>query len=149
MTQPLDCVSWEFIIQLLSFRRFSQIWTDWISILLSSANTRICVNGELSDMILHGRELRQEDPLSLLFFVIVMDRLGRLFGLASLEGLLQALGRPLLRQSSLFTDDTAIFIHLHQEDIRATSELLNLFGNTTWLHTNITKSKIIPQMRKH
>uniref|UniRef100_A0A453BHE8 Uncharacterized protein n=1 Tax=Aegilops tauschii subsp. strangulata TaxID=200361 RepID=A0A453BHE8_AEGTS len=51
---------------------------EWISILLSSASTRVLMNGEPGPPIWHRKGLRQGDPVSPQLFVLAVDTLARL-----------------------------------------------------------------------
>lgn len=48
-----DSVSWEFLLQLLTWRGFGTRWTNWTAGVLATSSTRICINGESSDEIRH------------------------------------------------------------------------------------------------
>jgi hypothetical protein len=75
------------------------------------ASSRIILNGIPRKDILHGRGLRQGDPLSLLLFDIAIDPLQRLLEKATESDLLSAMpgGIQGLRVS-LYADDAAIFL---------------------------------------
>jgi hypothetical protein len=63
----------------MAFVRFPVAWWEWKSILLSSASTRVQLNGVHGERIYHARGLGQGDPLSLMLFVLVMEILNNLF----------------------------------------------------------------------
>ncbi|KAM0914464.1 hypothetical protein ACQ4PT_011473 [Festuca glaucescens] len=143
--KAFDTVSWEFLLEILAARGFGQKWRDWIAILLGTASTRILVNGELTDPILHGRGLRQGDPISPLLFVIVMDVLARLIAAANRQGILNKIGnRELHHRISLYADDVILFANPNLNEIDDIKNLLQLFGEATWLHANFAKSSITP-----
>jgi hypothetical protein len=57
-------VSWPFLLEVLRHMGFGQCWTNWISTILSTASTKILLNGQLGRRIYHARGLCQGDPLS-------------------------------------------------------------------------------------
>ena len=91
ISKAFDTVNWRFLLCLLQHLGFSRRWIDWISLMLSSASTKVILNGSPSRRICHARGLRQGDPLSPLLFVIVMEGLNALLKFADNKGLLRVL----------------------------------------------------------
>jgi hypothetical protein len=52
-----DSVVWLFLIEVLQHMGFPRSWIDWISALLSSAHTRVMLNGVPEDRIYHAHGL--------------------------------------------------------------------------------------------
>lgn len=103
------------------------------------------MNGQPGDTITHRRGLRQGDPLSLMLFILVMDVLNRLFAKASEHGLLQPIGHPAIKhQCSMYADDVILFASPTIPEAQAIARVLNIFGNSTGLRTNISKCSITP-----
>lgn len=73
IAKAFDYVAWPFLIEVLQHIGFPRHWTNWISILLSTASTRVLLNGRPGDRITHARGLRQGDPISPMLFIIVME----------------------------------------------------------------------------
>lgn len=124
---------------------FSNRWLNWISLVLSTASTKIIVNGAPGHRICHARGLRQGDPLSPLLFVLVMEALNHLVRLADSEGLLQPLHADRLKERIyLYADDVVLFLAPNQQDLVVTSTILELFGCASGLHINAAKCLISP-----
>jgi len=95
--------------------------------------------------LFHQRGLRQGDPLSPMLFILVMDVLNCLIEKASNEGLLQPLAaRNIHHRVSLYTDDVVLFLRPVATYLQMAEDLLQLFGSTTGLKTNIQKSSVLP-----
>ena len=92
ISKAFDTVSWQFLLEVLQAWGFGNRWRGWISLLLSTASTRILLNGQPGAPIEHRRGLRQGDPLSPMLFVIVMDVPNRLFAKAQLSNVLEPTG---------------------------------------------------------
>lgn len=73
ISKAFDLVSWSFLLEVLKHLGFGENWCNLISNLLSTASTRLLVNGEPGEPIRHQRGMRQGDPLSLVLFILVMD----------------------------------------------------------------------------
>jgi hypothetical protein len=93
LAKAFDSVNWIFLLELLSAVGCPLRWTNWISVLLSTASTKVLLNGVLGRCICHGRGLRQGDPLSPMLFVLVMECFSAMIKLADSRGLFSPL-RP-------------------------------------------------------
>jgi hypothetical protein len=89
ISRAFDSVCWLFLLEVMAFVGFLSAWRQWISVLLSSASTRVQLNGIHGERICHARGLQQSDPLSPMLFVLVMEILNSLFRKADSWSLLQ------------------------------------------------------------
>ena len=129
ISKVFDSVSWSFLLEILQHLGFGTTWCNLVSRLLTTASTRILVNGEPGEVIRHQRGLRQGDPLSPMLFILVMDVLNSLFTKAEELGLLQPFTRGNNGQwISLYTDDVALFIRPVEDEMILTMQILEVFG---------------------
>ena len=132
-------------MDLLQKLGFPSRFRDWLMALLSSATSRILLNGVPGCPIKHGQGLRQGDPLSPLLFDIAIDPLQAILERATTSGVLHSLrGRITRMRTSLYADDAVIFLAPIKEDVEALSRILNGFGEVTGLITNVQKSSFVP-----
>jgi hypothetical protein len=141
LAKAFDSLSWPFLFEALRHYGFGDRFLEWLSILLSSASTRVLLNGEPGPPVWHRRGLRQGDPLSPQLFVLAVDVLGSLFKRATELGIMQQLHpRKMIPPISLYADDVVLFCHPIPGDIEAVKEILHLFGRVSGLNVNFTKS---------
>ena len=129
LAKAFDSVAWPFLLEVLQRVGFPQRWRDWISIILSTASTKVVVNGRPGRRICHARGLRQGDPLSPLLFVIIMEVLNALIAEADAQHMLTPLpGNAIKYRASIYADDLVIFLRPHPEDFICIRQLLELFA---------------------
>ena len=145
IAKAFDTVSWPYLLELLDHLGFGPRWRRWICSLLSSASSRILLNGKPGPAIRHARGLRQGDPISPMLFILAIDPLHHLFRLAAEEGLLRPIRtRPVRFTVSLYADDAGIFVGPDQQDMQVVCHLLDAFGRASGLRTNLEKSEAFP-----
>jgi hypothetical protein len=89
ISKALDTVNWPFLLQVLQGLGFGRRWRDWVSILVSTASTKILLNGEPGRSIRNARGFRQGDPLSPLLFILCMEVLHRLLQHAATQRIIE------------------------------------------------------------
>lgn len=145
ITKAFDSVSWAFLLEVLTHLGFGHRWRTLLCNLLATSSTRVLLNGQPGTSIRHYRGLRQGDPLSPMLFIIVMDVLSRLISKAEERSLLEPLtSKTLQHRVSLYADDVVLFTTPKEEDLALTKALLHKFGQASGLHTNLSKSSIVP-----
>jgi hypothetical protein len=53
ITRAFDSVAWPFLLEIMHHVGFSHRWMEWMSTLLSTRSTRVCLNGTQGNMICH------------------------------------------------------------------------------------------------
>jgi hypothetical protein len=64
ISKAFDTLSWPFLLELLQVRGFGPRWCKWIEGLLSTASSRIILNGSPGPAIKHLRGVRQGDSVA-------------------------------------------------------------------------------------
>ena len=144
IAKAFDIVNWRFLLSLLQHLGFSMRWTNWISLILSSASTKVILNGSLGRRICHARGLCQGDPLSPLLFLLVMEGLNALLNLADVKGLLKMLHHKVKERAFLNADDVVVFLSPIQQDLTSLKLILEIFAGASGLKTNLSKCMISP-----
>lgn len=145
IARAFDSVSWPFLLQVLEHLGFGPRWREWISILISTASTRVMINGVPGPPIDHHQGLRQGDPVSPMLFTLVIDTLNTLFQCAVANGVLRRLtDRQAASSISLFVDDVVIFFHPDLSELGVVSSLLDYYGAVSGLRTNFAKCQAAP-----
>lgn len=143
IAKALDTVSWPYLLDRLRHLGFGDRWIGWIISILSTSSSKIILNGKAGDSFLHGRGLRQGDPLSPMLFILAIDPLQRLLAKAQEEGLLQPLQRRTSRFNvALYADDAVVFTRPDKQELQTVQAILHNFGLSTGMVTNLSKSEI-------
>src|ERR1041385_187582 len=82
ISKAFDSVQWPFLLEVLQQLGFGERWRSWVCGLLATSTMKVMVNGVPGNTIYSCKGLRQGDPLSPMLFILVMEPLQRLFGLA-------------------------------------------------------------------
>jgi mannosylglycoprotein endo-beta-mannosidase len=139
ITKAFDIVDWSFLIEVLTKLGFGPKWTSMVVGLLSTASTRVLVNGVAGDLI-YNRRAAAGDPLSPLLFDLVMEVLYLMLQKAVAEGLLSDLASRGFRQrTSMYADDVVIFLKPSRLDLDTCTTVVEDFGKASGLHTNRAK----------
>ena len=145
IAKAFDSVAWPFLLEVLRQRGFGPRWLARLTTMLSTASTKVLVNGLAGVQFWHARGLRQGDPGSPMFFLLVIDVLNAIFRLAEELGIFESLADCGVRHRlSLFADDVVLFIKPSVHEASAAIQLLNLFGGASGLRCNLNKSSASP-----
>jgi len=137
IAKAFDSVSWAFLLEVLQRIGFSRRWMDWIALILSTASTRVLVNGRPSRRIAHIRELRQGDPISPMLFILVMEVLSSLIREADRRLVLTA-------RAALYADDLVVLLAPTEHDLSCLAAILDLFAGASGLMVNQNKCTATP-----
>lgn len=145
IAKAFDSVAWPFLLEVLQHIGFPRRWSNWISIMLSTASTKVMLNGRPGRRIAHARGLRQGDPISPMLFVITMEALNSLIIRADRHRTLTPLPGPAAcTRASLYADDLVVIIKPTQQDLHCLNSILQLFAGASGLVTNVEKCVATP-----
>ncbi|WVZ55317.1 hypothetical protein U9M48_005990, partial [Paspalum notatum var. saurae] len=145
ISKAFDTLSWAFLLEVLEAHGFSVRWQNWVSVLLSSAASRVLLNGQPGRSIKHRRGVRQGDSLSPMLFILAVDALNRLFDEAVRRGVLSGPDIPRVKyHCSLYADDIVLFFDASTAEALAVKRILRAFGDASGLVANLAKCSITP-----
>ncbi|KAM0882550.1 hypothetical protein ACQ4PT_032242 [Festuca glaucescens] len=140
ITKAFDMVEWPFLMEVMRRLGFGARILACICALLSTASTRVLLNGCPGSRIANRRGLRQGDPLSPQLFILVMEILHLMIEKASSMGLLTPLAESGLRhRTSIYADDVIVFLRPIVLDLKVFVAIIQDFGDASGLRTNMDK----------
>ncbi|XP_071700132.1 uncharacterized protein [Rutidosis leptorrhynchoides] len=141
--KAFDCLSWDFLMEVMEHMGFGEKWRRWILSCLKSASISILVNGSPTDEFMLGRGVRQGDPLSPFLFIITAEGLNLLTKKAVQNGLFSGVevGCDNVLISHLqYADDTIFFGSWSEGNMLNLMKILKCFELTSGLKVNYHKS---------
>jgi hypothetical protein len=133
------------LLEALQAFGFGEKWRRIIFLLLSSASSRVLLNGTPGRPFTHRRGLRQGDPLAPMLFILALEPLHRILKNAAAVGILSNISEQTDRmRTSFYADDAALFLNPVKEEVKSVFDILTFFGKTSGLHININKCTIFP-----
>ncbi|KAK2653765.1 hypothetical protein Ddye_013621 [Dipteronia dyeriana] len=146
MNEAYDSVDHKFLDLCLEGIGFGDKWRGWIRHCIISPTISVLVNGSPTKEFGISKGLRQGDPLSPLFFNIVVEALNRLLlkarDLNFVKG--KVLGREGIHLSHLqFVDDTIMFIEAKEYSVINVRRILRCFEIGSGFKINFHKSILV------
>ena len=145
-----DHVNWEALLDLLNRMGFGVKWCKWIRTCISTIQFSVLINRSPTDFFCSSKGLRQEDPLSPILFLIMMEVFSRMLRRVEGAGLIRGFEAEGRRGGGecvshlLFADDTVLFCDADVEQILHIRLLLLSFQAVTDLKVNVQKSEMVP-----
>lgn len=142
--KAFDSVEWEFLIRVMKARGFPDRWIKWMRTIWETSSSRICINGELSDMFYHKRGLHQGDLLSPMLFNLVVDVFQRMIQQGN-----SILDTPLSNRipdsiiALQYADDTTVISRADITSLITFKLILRLFTKVSGLQVNFGKSTFV------
>ena len=139
--KAFDSLSWRFIHQSLRKFNFRENFIKWISLFQQGSNSRIILNGHLSDSFTLHRGCRQGDPISPYLFILCSEFLTlAIKNDENIEGI-QVLTKD--HKSSQYADDTSVYLKASERNLRNCLNTLEWFYYISGLKKYINKTKVI------
>ena len=139
--KAFDCISWDFIDQVLHFFNFGRELRTWVKLFYTDIMSCVAVNNKYSEYFSINRGVRQGDPLSPYLFLLCAEILAcTLREDNRIKGLIIENTEAFLSQ---FADDTAIFLDGSRESFEACIRSLTYFAEISGLCINYDKTVVI------
>uniref|UniRef100_A0A2N9GE45 Reverse transcriptase domain-containing protein n=1 Tax=Fagus sylvatica TaxID=28930 RepID=A0A2N9GE45_FAGSY len=148
--------SWRPMVNGLDFEVISleesnmlERWRKWIEVCISSVQFSVLVNGSPEGYFTSSKGLRQDDLLSPLLFILVMEVLSRMLKKVESEGLIQGFSAGgnanfgLRISHLLYANDTILFCDANVTQMLYIRMVLTCFEVATGLRVNMAKSEMI------
>jgi hypothetical protein len=137
-----DKIDHEYLLTVLEQMRFPHKFGKLVKTLYTDAQTRVMINGELSQPFTVKRGVRQGDPLSCLLFNLAIEPLACLIRKSDIKGIsVPGTDRKLL--ISLFADDTTIYLS-DSDSWTSLWNILDLWCTASTAKFNMRKTVILP-----
>jgi hypothetical protein len=75
LKKAYDKINWSFVQQTLRMKDFSPTWCRWIASFMEGGHVGVKINDQVGQNFQTKKGVRQWDPLSPIFFNIVVDML--------------------------------------------------------------------------
>ena len=139
--KAFDSLSWDFIQSSLKKFNFGNNFIKWVNIFQKGSNSRIILNGHLSDAFALERGCRQGDPISPYLFILCLEFLT--LAIKHDDHLRGITIKNNEHKCSQYADDTSIFLFASEENLRRCLKILHNFYILSGLKININKTKVI------
>ena len=140
--KAFDSLSWTFINETLKKFNFGKNFIKWINMFQKNSNSRIILNGHLSDPFNLHRGCRQGDPISPYLFILCTEFLTLAFrNNNEIQGI--SLHNK-HHKTSQYADDTSVFLKATEQNLRKSLQILTWFYHKSGLKINFSKTKVIP-----
>jgi hypothetical protein len=146
MSKAYDRVEWEFLERIMRKLGSAERWIRLIMGCVTSVSYQVKVNGELTDVIVPQRGLRQGDPLSPYLFLLCAEGFSSLLNKAEERGVLEGI-RICNGASSfnhlLFADNSLVLIKANQDSAKSLQNSLQLYEVCSGQTINYDKSSVM------
>ena len=138
--KAFDSISWDFITKTLKIFNFGDNTIQWIKSLQKGSTSKILQNGHFSKNIILKRGCRQGDPISPYLFVLAAEILAE--AIRSKEEIEGITIHKQQHKTSLYADDTTLFLKGNEQSIRGCMQILKEFEQISGLKVNKEKTKV-------
>ena len=139
--KAFDSLSWDFIRKTLANFNFGENFTKWITLFQEKSNSRVILNGHLSQPFPLHRCCHQGDHISPYLFILCSEYLTLAFKHTNtIEGITIHNKEHRISQ---YADDTSAFLKATEQNLKNSLKIMDWFYRKSGLKINYSKTKVI------
>ncbi|GAU27921.1 hypothetical protein TSUD_160160 [Trifolium subterraneum] len=145
ITKAFDTLDWSFLLKVLNFFGFNEVFCKWIITILHSAYLSVSINGKSHGFFNCSRGVRQGDPLSPLLFCLAEDVLSRAITKLVTQGnvnLIKGTRNFKIPSHSFYADDLLVFCKGNLSGLKTLNDLFDKYALESGQVINTSKSTI-------
>ncbi|GAU46322.1 hypothetical protein TSUD_401930 [Trifolium subterraneum] len=145
ITKAFGTLDWSFLLKVLNFFGFNEVFCKWILTILHSAYLSVSINGKSHGFFKCSRGVRQGDPLSPLLFCLAEDVLSRAITKLVTQGnlnLIKGTRNFKIPSHSFYADDLLVFCKGNLSGLKALKDLFDKYAMESGQVINTSKSTI-------
>ena len=139
--KAFDSLAWDFIYRVLTFLNFGPSLITWIKVFYKNIKSCVIINGQASSFFNIYRGCRHGDPLSPYIFILCAEILAHLIRKNDNVKGITVNNKEFL--ASQYADDTTLILDGSGESIKTCLSISKFYADTSGLHINMEKTRII------
>lgn len=146
MSKAYDRVEWPFLEGIMRQFGFAEEFVKLVMKCVSTVSYRFNVNGDISDVVIPGRGLRQVDPISPYLFLLCAEGLSAMLIKTDeenrIKGIKLAPNAPRVNHL-MFVDDSLLVVEASLQSVQTINAILQTYEECSGQVINLEKSSVM------